>query len=256
VSRASPTPAATAEQRLGALAKTFADHVLAGSPDAATEVAIEALELLEGNVARLCDDVLRAAAVRVGDLWHSGAVSVADEHLATMTLRRVMAAAKAACRRAAPRNELILLACPPGEAHDLGLNMLGDVLDLSGYDVRVLGADTPARDMAEYAVRQRAALVALSCATPISLGGLIASVNAMRDADPRVPVIVGGRCLHDFPNVLGEPTASAVTLTVAAGVDAVRGILVSEPSTAPADPNVTGPRRVTAAPPKAGERDS
>lgn len=226
----SETPAGTADRRLRDLTETFADHVPAGARGMATDIALEALDLLDGNLARLYDDVLRAAAVRIGDLWHIGAVSVADEHAATMTLRHVMVVAKAACQRAAPRNELIVLACPPEEAHDLGLNMLGDVLDLSGYDVRILGAETPSRDMAEYAVRRRAALVALSCTTPIGLGGLIASVKAMRDADQSVPLIVGGRCLHDFPDVLGgEATVSAVTLTVAAGAEAVGRILAVEP---------------------------
>jgi MerR family transcriptional regulator, light-induced transcriptional regulator len=220
-----PTRAAVSPREIRRATEGFAGQLLTGRASDAVKAAVDALDLLGGDLARLYDEVLRAAAVRVGDLWHVGSLSVAEEHAATSTLRRAMAAAKGTCSGAAPREEVIVLACPPEEAHYVGLHMLADVLELEGFDVRVLGAQTPSQDTADYALRHRAALVALSCATPISVGGLITSIAALRDADPELPVIVGGRCLHEFPNVLHAGAASAIVLSVAEGVDVIHSTL-------------------------------
>lgn len=222
-------PPAGGDREPAKLTEGFVEDVLAGDSDEAVASALAALDAVGGNLARLYDEVLRTAAVRVGDLWHIGSLTVADEHAATATLRRAMAAARSRFGPERRREELVVLACPPGEAHDVGLHMLGDVLDLAGFRVQVLGAETPAADTAEYTVRHDAALVGLSCSTPIGVGGLIASIAALREADPDLPVIVGGRCLEEFPGILGETSPSVISLTVTDGVAEVERMVGKRP---------------------------
>jgi methanogenic corrinoid protein MtbC1 len=78
---------------------------------------------------------------RLGERWREGDASVAQEHFASGLLRgRLLGLARGWDRGAGPR---ALLACPPGEHHDLGLIILGLALRDRGWRVTFLGPDTP-----------------------------------------------------------------------------------------------------------------
>jgi MerR family transcriptional regulator, light-induced transcriptional regulator len=201
---------------------TYADYLLEAQPDATVAAGVAELDARGRDLAYLYDHVLAPAARRVGDMWHTGRITVADEHAATATLQRTMAAARATVEREKSRDELIVLACPEAEAHAVGLQMLADVLEVDGFDVRVLGADTPAHDTARFAIDRGAAAVALSCATPIGLVGLTNTISAIRGAAPELPIVVGGRCLETYPKVLAADATTAVELTTRDGRDAFR----------------------------------
>ena len=82
----------------------------------------------------------------LGDRWRDGDASVAQEHFASGLLRaRLLALARGWDRGAGPR---ALLACPPGEHHDLGLIILGLALRDRGWRVTFLGPDTPIQTLA------------------------------------------------------------------------------------------------------------
>ena len=201
---------------------TYADYLLEGPPDATVAAGLAELDARGRDLAEFYDHVLAPAARRVGDMWHSGRITVADEHAATATLQRTMAAVRPTIEREKSRDELIVLACPDGEAHAVGLQMLADALEVDGFRVRILGADTPAHDTARFAIDKGAAAVALSCATPIGLVGLTNTINAIRGAAPELPIVVGGRCLEIYPNVLAADARTPVALTVRDGRDAFR----------------------------------
>jgi MerR family transcriptional regulator, light-induced transcriptional regulator len=77
----------------------------------------------------------------LGDRWGSGDASVAQEHFASTLLReRLLALARGWDRGVGP---LALLACAPGERHDLGLVAFGIALRGIGWRITFLGADTP-----------------------------------------------------------------------------------------------------------------
>lgn len=201
---------------------TYVDYLLGASPADAVSAGLAELRSSGGDLAVFYDTILAPAARRVGDLWHSGDINVADEHAATATIRRTMLAAKEAVGVAEARDRLVVLACPEREAHEIGLQMFADVLEADGFEVRVLGADTPADDTAQYAVAHGAAAVALTCATPIGIVGLTRSLSALRGADPELPVLVGGRCLELYPSVLPRDSAPPIVVTTRGGRDEIR----------------------------------
>jgi DNA-binding transcriptional MerR regulator len=96
-------------------------------------------------------DVLAPALMDVGESWAAGELTVAQEHLASSTIRaslqRLLADARASVRGIA------VLACAPGERHEIGLLMLAVLLRGDGWQVAYLGADTPLRDAIELAER-------------------------------------------------------------------------------------------------------
>jgi MerR family transcriptional regulator, light-induced transcriptional regulator len=86
---------------------------------------------------------------RVGDLWADGRLSVAQEHLYSTAVRarleRLLADPRAAVRGVA------VLACAPGELHDIGLLTIAVALRADGWRVTYLGAATPYADALELA---------------------------------------------------------------------------------------------------------
>lgn len=77
----------------------------------------------------------------LGGRWAAGRASVAQEHFASNLIRgRLLALARDWDTGHGP---VLLLACLPGEAHDLGLIVFGILAARRGWRVTFLGADTP-----------------------------------------------------------------------------------------------------------------
>ena len=77
----------------------------------------------------------------IGAEWKRGDLEVGQEHFATNVVReRLLALARLWGRGSGP---LAILACAPGERHDIGLIAFGLVLRSRGWRILFLGADTP-----------------------------------------------------------------------------------------------------------------
>jgi DNA-binding transcriptional MerR regulator len=83
---------------------------------------------------------------RLGTRWAAAEVSVAHEHFASNIIGgRLRELARGWGQGVGPR---AILACPPGELHELGLLSFGLVLRDRGWRITYLGADTPLDDIA------------------------------------------------------------------------------------------------------------
>lgn len=177
---------------IGRLREAYADSLLAGDEGGAERAIREAMEA--GLAECVIYDALIAPSMRrVGDLWAAGAITVADEHLATdITLR--MVALLRECFRVAERRDRhrVMLAGIELERHTVGLEMAGSVLTHGGYEVQMLGADLPVDALTSAVERHRPSLVGLSATLAATAKVLPAAVYAVRAADPNVGVIIGG----------------------------------------------------------------
>jgi DNA-binding transcriptional MerR regulator/methylmalonyl-CoA mutase cobalamin-binding subunit len=109
-------------------------------------------------------DVLIPYLHELGDRWGRGEVTVGQEHFASNLIRsRLAGLAPGWGGGQGPR---ALLACPPGELHDIALLSFGLVLRRSGWRVIYLGSDCPMADVQRAAAEQQPDLVMLSAADP------------------------------------------------------------------------------------------
>jgi len=99
----------------------------------------------------------------LGERWQHGEASVAQEHFASNVLRARLLALARGWERGEGR--IALLACAPGEQHDLPLIAFGLALRARGWRIVFLGADTPVASVAETAERLRPAVVVVSSVT-------------------------------------------------------------------------------------------
>lgn len=109
-------------------------------------------------------DALMPYLHELGERWSLGTVSVAQEHFASHVIRgRLASLARGWGNGLGP---YALLACPPGEQHDLALLMFGIVLNRSGWRVAYLGSNTPMDDVIATASELRPRLVLMSATAP------------------------------------------------------------------------------------------
>ena len=152
-------------------------------------------ECLAGlSLARVLEDVITAAMAEIGSRWHDGEATVAQEHFASSVVRgRLLGLARGWGAGAGP---LALLACLPGELHDLGLIAFGLSFRQRGWRIAYLGADTPLDTLDDAVNRLRPRVVVLSASEPSRLAAV---ANELRSLAVRVPVSVGGRAAGALP---------------------------------------------------------
>jgi methanogenic corrinoid protein MtbC1 len=122
-------------------------------------------------------DVVLPCLRRIGDGWASGELSVAQEHFASQVLRgRLLGLARGWGRGEGPR---IVLACPPGERHDLALLVFGIVLARRGWAPAFLGADSPVAAIDEAVTRTGAAGAVLAATSPEHFSGVATELAAL-----------------------------------------------------------------------------
>jgi MerR family transcriptional regulator, light-induced transcriptional regulator len=146
----------------------------------------------------LYERVIAPAMHELGRLWETGAITVADEHLATGITHRVLAALRPPElfeQSFEPGSEkpCVLLAAVEGEHHALGLRMAADLLEDRGYQIAYLGADVPTEALLQSIRTLSPAAVGLSATMPESRRRLEQVVEAVRGEHPQLPLFCGGQ---------------------------------------------------------------
>lgn len=105
-------------------------------------------------------DVVLPYLRELGERWEQGDASIAQEHFASNFLRgRLLGIARGWGRGSGPT---AILACAPGELHDLPLIVFGLVLAGRGWAIAYLGPDTPVATIRDALVRVEPELVVVS----------------------------------------------------------------------------------------------
>jgi methanogenic corrinoid protein MtbC1 len=120
----------------------------------------------------------------VGDGWERGEIDISQEHFASNLIRgRLLALSRFWSRGAGP---LALLACAPGELHDITLLAFALVLRSHSWRILFLGADTPIATVAHTAETTRPALLVVSSFDPALLEAQAAALRRLARAMPLV----------------------------------------------------------------------
>ncbi|HEY6052332.1 MAG TPA: B12-binding domain-containing protein [Gaiellaceae bacterium] len=152
---------------------------------AAQAVLDEALSAfaLETVVRELVLPVLR----QIGEEWAAGKLAIGQEHFASNLIRpRLLALSRLWGRGVGP---LAILACPPGERHDIGVIAFGLVLRTYGWRILFLGADTPPSTLGEAVATTAPRLVVVASMD----GALLEAVAAdLRRLARTAPLVLSG----------------------------------------------------------------
>jgi DNA-binding transcriptional MerR regulator/methylmalonyl-CoA mutase cobalamin-binding subunit len=165
------------------------DAVVRFDPDALELEAKRVLSLGSGLV--IFDRVIGPALRRIGELWHEGVITIAQEHLASqLILETLMDLLRLS--QPAGSSRRVALACFSDEDHVLGL--YGAALRFAswGFRTMILGARTPPSAIARVVSSLDPDVVALSVTIPPSPALGRELVDGYADACRTTPWIVGG----------------------------------------------------------------
>ncbi len=185
---ASPLPTDVLRRRL-------VEAFLALDEDRAEHVLGEAHAL--HPVETVVPDVIAGAMVDIGDLWHDGRIDTTTEHFSSSFvqgwLRHLMSLAASHVHGPA-----VIVACAPGDHHELGALMLAVLLRRAGHAVYYVGADTPVSDLNAMARHLGASAVMLSASAAEALDALEQHVELLRQLAPLV--VYGGAAFDHDPS--------------------------------------------------------
>lgn len=215
---AAPAPEEAGDGRWAGASRRYLAALLEGDAAAAAAVAREhsGPEALEGFYV----SVLQPAMYAVGEGWEAGRISVAQEHLASAITTRVIAGLASQQKVPRPWRGRVVVTASPNEFHELGAWMISDLLELDGWAVSYLGANTPLEELVQLTRDRRPALVALSVTMPFNLERVRATITRVKGAlaPSGVPFLVGGRVFNQQPGLWRDVGADAWAADAGAAV--------------------------------------
>ncbi|GAB1724446.1 MAG: putative Regulatory protein, MerR family, Cobalamin B12-binding [Nitrospira sp.] len=130
---------------------------------------------------------------RVGHLWHSGRISVAVEHYVTGQIKQKLYAAMNQLP-VAEYGTTVVIACPPGEEHDLAALAVAYRCRVRGCRVYYLGANVPVLSLSRLCREVAPDLTILSITIALSDSLATDLVQALiQDVAPVSKILAGGR---------------------------------------------------------------
>lgn len=144
------------------------DSLLAGRSNEASSILVN-LHLGGVGMAELADSVVCPAMRRFGDLWHRGQISVAQEHVATLTALESLDALRVSLHPKETHGMLAICCAVEEDYHELPVQLAALTLKSHGWNVVSLGPSTPFFALSEAVERFAPRLV---CVASTILEGL------------------------------------------------------------------------------------
>jgi len=141
--------------------------------------------------------IIQPCLYEIGRLWEGGHVSVAQEHLATAIVSRVMLAGSALAVTDCCKGKAVIV-CAPSELHELGIRMVADLLEIDGWQVDFLGASLPVSELLQYLQSCTPNFVGIAVSMPFNIDSAWAAIEAIRQdlVLRNLKVMVGGPAFH------------------------------------------------------------
>lgn len=175
--------------------REYLSHLLRGDLQHSRDMV---QRLLEQGVAiqAIYIDLLQRGLYEVDELWAANRISVGIEHLATAQTEDLMRMVYPLVARAARAGRKAIISCTADEYHQVGGRMVADLMELDGWEVAFMGANTPVKDLEALVGQLKPDLVGLSATIPANLPRLLDAVQLIRRHHPSIPVIVGGQAFR------------------------------------------------------------
>lgn len=201
----------------------YLELLLAGDDEACLAAARSQAGDLDG-LHRLYVELIEPSQYRVGELWESGRISVAAEHLATAVNSYVASSCYASLADPNPGGPRAIITCTPGELHELGPRMFADLLECDGWDVDFHGTTTSVSHLIDTICERTPRFVGLSTALLMHLDDAAAMIASIRAAlgDQAPPIVVGGNAYRGAADLWRQVGADFYAVDASAAVAVLR----------------------------------
>lgn len=221
---AGKVPAAEEEEGLAAERRLYLQAVLRGQREAAMGIVAESHNA--GHpVLDLYLKILQPTQYEVGRLWERNVITVAEEHMATAITQSVMARLYPLMpQKQQPCRGRMVLTGVQGEMHQVGANMVADVVEIHGWEVRFLGTNLPHAGILRVIEEERPDVVGISATMLFNLPRVRELIEEVRALPvPPSRIIVGGSAFRAAPEAWKEVGADACGLDLGQAIELLCG---------------------------------
>ncbi len=190
---------------LGRIRENFLNCLIKSDKTTAREEIEKAIE--DGvSLEDIYQEVFQKVLIKIGDLWHQGKISVAQEHFSTALVQNIMGQLYPLIF-SRPRIDRSVVACCIGnELHEMAARMVCDILEMKGWDSLYLGAGVPQQSLLSALQEHNPDLLVLSVTMPIYLEQcreVISDLQAKKE-EFKPLIAVGGRAFSLAPHLPQE----------------------------------------------------
>lgn len=153
------------------------------------------------SIVEIYEDVLGKVMHEVGELWHKNMVGIDREHYATSVTQMVMAQFYDEIF-SKPKSNYKLISCAVGsELHELGIRMISDMFEYSGWDTYYLGAGVPKEAVLKAIEEYKPDLLAFSVTMTHYLKDCYDLIKLVKEKYKYLPIAVGGQAFLSTDNL-------------------------------------------------------
>ncbi|TXT47696.1 MAG: cobalamin B12-binding domain protein [Spirochaetes bacterium] len=176
--------------------RQYTEALLGGRRSYATQL-IKGLAAQGKSLIDLYDEIFIPSQQKVGYLWHTGKISVVQEHYVTAATQAIISGQyETFFFDHGTDMPTMFAACAEGELHEIGIRYIADYFQAQGWNTRYFGANVPSEDLVREIVANKPTVVALSATLSVNLPAMETLVGCVRSQKGYDPVVlVGGRAV-------------------------------------------------------------
>jgi methanogenic corrinoid protein MtbC1 len=139
-------------------------------------------------------DILTPALAYVGQLWHDEKLSIAQEHMFSSSVKRILLSMVHNMHSLSGNRPSMLFATPPGEPHVLGILMCCLLAAEQHYNCYYLGANMPVKDLLDASQKLKVDIIVLGLVKTPPDAETLAELAVLRAAPyaQKIKVWMGG----------------------------------------------------------------
>lgn len=175
------------------LVNSLFDALADGAAEETTNLLVKSY--LDGRpLASIFDQLLATAMRKIGDRWHRGDITVAQEHLATRAALLALQTLDKIVAEPEPNNLLAVCCSTEEDFHELPVQCTELILKHEGWEVLNLGANTPFYALTEIVVRLHPTVVCVASTILVDLDRTVREFKELRAQASRVgaAIVLGG----------------------------------------------------------------
>lgn len=182
--------------------EAFKGQLLAGDFSSCMEIARNYI-MESSRVKDFYLYIIQPSMYEIGLMWEGAEISVAQEHLASAVVSRILACVAGEMKHTSKEKGKALVTAAPGEFHEIGAWMVSDLLEQDGWQVTYLGANTPDQDLLKLLDDNLPDILALSVTMPFNLDRAESIVSAIHKNPLHrgLKILIGGRVFIDNPEL-------------------------------------------------------
>jgi methanogenic corrinoid protein MtbC1 len=167
-------------------------------------------ELLKAGVPvqSLLIDLMHRSMYEIGERWASNDISIATEHMASATTRKLLGRVFPALHHIPADHCSAIIACTPHNIHQIGPHIVAEIFTLHGWKATSLAHNVRPDELINIIRERKPDVVGISVSMIFDRADIEGLVTKVSDTFPDLPIVVGG---HAF-NIPEEGTLLLETL--------------------------------------------